>query len=253
MKFLASEIIFGLAKHDIRYSKYLVELAKKHHLDTIEIVFTRLMKFSMNKFRRFIELIDVDFVLPSGNNFLGTLVYTGGPVEKIAELIKFGINKSFVNNHHMNALEIAVSDGKTEHVGALLNAGFMLNSGIQPILVRACSPRCNVETVKLLIERGARVEKHLSGDKKINLLSRAVQSGNLELVKFFLALGFSINPKRCRMSPLMYAVLFGHLEIIEFLIANGADKNYINRDGQSVLELAESLARENVFEFLKHA
>lgn len=251
MKFLANEIVYALEKLDIRYSKYLVELAKKHYLDTIEIVFVRLMKFSKTKFRRFIELVDVDIVLSSGNNFLGTLVFVGGPIEKIDELVKFGINKSFVNNHHMNALEIAVSEGKTEHVEALLKAGFMLNSGIRPILFRACSPRCNVETVKLLIERGARVEKHLNGDRKINLLSCAVQSGNIELVKYFLTLGFDVNPKRCKMSPLMYAVLFGHLEIAEFLVANGADKNYINRNGQSVLELAESSSRNDILEFLK--
>tara|TARA_B100001540_G_scaffold188818_1_gene166502 strand:+ start:258 stop:1304 length:1047 start_codon:yes stop_codon:yes gene_type:complete len=70
-------------------------------------------------------------------------------------------------------------------------------------------------------------------------LHYAALSGHKEIVEFLLNKNVNINPlDKGGISPLFGAVLGGHIEIINILLKNGADKSFINDEGESLLDFA---------------
>ncbi len=93
-------------------------------------------------------------------------------------------------------------------------------------------------------------------------LFNAVQVGNLEEVKKFVAQGADVNAKTCWQNmfgansysyPLHEAVGNGYLEITKFLVEQGANLNTKNSDGETPLHLAVKYEFHDIVKYLvKH-
>jgi len=54
-------------------------------------------------------------------------------------------------------------------------------------------------------------------------------------------------------TPLMMASYFGETEIVKLLIANGADVNFINGEGQTALRFAQQKNQSSIIRVLRQA
>lgn len=111
-----------------------------------------------------------------------------------------------------------------------------------PMLFLSCS--CSSEDINAAYNA---LEKQFTPENEI-LLWRAINTKNYELVKEAVAQGANINRfsnilYRERIgnnikvsSPLLIAMISGRFQIAEYLIECGADVNYKDREGQSVLQ-----------------
>lgn len=91
-------------------------------------------------------------------------------------------------------------------------------------------------TVKLLWENGATLQNADKGQ----LLGQAVQDGNVDLIRDFLAYGASIDEIDDEgLTPLHVAVLHGHIPMAKFLLTKGANPNRASDGLPTPLQLAE--------------
>ena len=81
-------------------------------------------------------------------------------------------------------------------------------------------------------------------------IHQAAEDGNIEAVKQHLASGTLVNAvNKYDETPLMISVIFDQMETLEILIANNADVNLKNKDGESPLHVAGG-AKKELIEFL---
>ena len=74
--------------------------------------------------------------------------------------------------------------------------------------------------IRCLVEHGA---AYSLNDPDLNLLARAAEGGNLDLVKYIHSLGFDVNSVDCKnKTPLCNAAEWNRTEIVEYLLENGA-------------------------------
>ncbi|KAI1325978.1 ankyrin repeat-containing domain protein [Xylariaceae sp. FL0255] len=132
--------------------------------------------------------------------------------------------------------------------------------------LRLAAETGSIEITKLLLAHGAVVDQ--DGNHGLVILESAIKSRNLELVRYIVGLGVSVNglmvhhrdfdsPDSFRqhidgiISPLQVAIITGTPDIIEFLLANGAD---INEEpfhaSRTPLQQAVQLNRPGIVELL---
>lgn len=102
----------------------------------------------------------------------------------------------------------------------------------QPIFFAAANG--NTEMINLLIEHGAKLTE------RSRAVEGAVQSGNLDLVRFFLSKGGSLEWKIPEGTLLHAACYSAPLEMVKFLVEHGADITAKNPQGEQPLHLAAS-------------
>jgi len=121
-----------------------------------------------------------------------------------------------------------------------------------------CATGKNLEIVKFLLGRGARVNfEHYSG---MDTLDCAACSGNVEIIKMLVKSGAVINREICLSTPLIYAVLNGHNEAVKFLLKIGSDINrrmyrpaktgepyHVLLRGKNALEMSIKLQNRDIF------
>ena len=70
-------------------------------------------------------------------------------------------------------------------------------------------------------------------------IHEAARTGNIEVVKQYLAAGGDVNAKNKKgKTPLHFAAIYDHQEIAELLIAEGADVNTMSNKGKTPLDWA---------------
>ena len=91
--------------------------------------------------------------------------------------------------------------------------------------------------VKFFVSQGAGVDVVKANDKfGYTPLYWAAAGGDIDVVKFLVSEGASVNAKNGTSSPPLHgAVLCSDIEIIEFLLSNGADVNAKNSEGWTPL------------------
>lgn len=97
----------------------------------------------------------------------------------------------------------------------------------------------NLRKAKQLFESGnIDLSKCRSGRKTV--LSQSAYNGHLEVVKFLVANGASIEPDNNSYSPLHDAAARGHVEVVKFLVDAGADINALYNGLTPLMEAART-------------
>jgi ankyrin repeat protein len=119
-----------------------------------------------------------------------------------------------------------------------------------------------VEIAKLLIDKGAEVNP--KDKKQLSNLSAAVASGNDEMVKLLLNSGATIsdphldeaaangNTEMVRALLAKGANIESVTSAVQVLVAAGADVAARDNEGRSALQIATSVDRKEVAQFLQH-
>lgn len=135
-------------------------------------------------------------------------------------------------------LLLAINDGDLARVEALLDAGADPNLVFQdrtPLMF--CIYGGQVEIFRLLVERGANVEK--TSETVGPLITLAAETGNLELLGLLLEGGGNIDAtQRQGQTALMLAVHNKHPDAVKFLLENGADPDLQEENGWTALMFA---------------
>ena len=150
-------------------------------------------------------------------------------LEAVKLLIEAGADLDARDKEGETALTLTVFINRDGQVARYLlekgaNPGFRTTSN-QTALMTAAS-QGNVEMVRLLAKRAGTAEKS-------EALSRAVRAEYFEIIKLLREQGAEVNLKE--QNPLQVAVDTGNLEIATWLLGQGADPNYRNSEGISVL------------------
>ena len=171
---------------------------------------------------------------------------------------------NWLQQRHLNrALLAAVSQGETQQVERLLDAGASANAERQrrtALSIAGRSPWSNAATVRLLLERGASV----NGDPKRRTekpLVIASHSSDKERIWLLITGGADVNDSQPGMgtgfTPLQELVRWADLETLGLLLGRGADINkkcavHERRmsGGFTALHLAAGAGRPDVVAFL---
>lgn len=120
------------------------------------------------------------------------------------------------------------------------SALYMAWKKIRPPLVDSILLAANLALLGLLFVPYAiweEVDVHLGGPSGNPgmFLFDAAGHGNARLAKYLLASGVDVNRETGIGTPLSAAVVSGHLEMVRFLLSRGAQVNYQNQFGNTVL------------------
>lgn len=97
----------------------------------------------------------------------------------------------------------------------------------------------HVDTLKYLLEHGARVDLFDGHDRPMN---SAAKGGHIEIAKVLLEHGADVNAHGIDdATPLENAVSHGHAEMVRFLLNNGAEINARGLYGRTALHVAADL------------
>mgnify|MGYP003951823261 CR=1 FL=1 len=145
-----------------------------------------------------------------------------GNIEVVKEFLAAGADVNSKNDRgRATPLRIAASRGFKEIVELLIEKGADLN----PVTVRTTplDMANDPEIITILRKHGGKTRGEL---KAPELIWNAIEVGNIEAVKQYLANGVDVNARDENDStPLHIAVWEGHKEIVELLISTGADVN----------------------------
>jgi len=133
----------------------------------------------------------------------------------------------------MTALTVAIKRQVVGSVKVLLETGRITN--VNRYIFTACSGE-DVNIVKLLIEYGANPDT--VEENGYSTLMAAVSFGSIEIVELLLKCKVNIDQQRTidGITALMLALYNGDIDKIKLLLAYGADKNIIDKNGQKAYD-----------------
>lgn len=140
---------------------------------------------------------------------------------------------------------------RVQDVGGILYKYILTTmDGIMDDFYTACI-RGNLRKARQLFETG-KIDISKCKDDKKSVLSQSAYNGYLEVVKFLVANGASIEPDNGDYSALHNAAMRGHLEVVKFLVEKGADVNKVY-DGKTPLMEAARCGQLKVARWLVEA
>ena len=158
-----------------------------------------------------------------------------GSETSVRLLLKYGADPNATNQAGVTALVWGVRE--LEKVRLLLEAGaapdVQTRLGNTPLII-AAAHASSVDVVRLLLERGA--DPHVTNRRGTSALRNAVRAGELETAKVLLNRGARQNAEANGGSDLSLAAGQGDQEMVELLLAHGADPNHDK--GRSALTAA---------------
>ncbi|KFY14389.1 hypothetical protein V492_02658 [Pseudogymnoascus sp. VKM F-4246] len=150
------------------------------------------------------------------------------------------------------ALQAASSEGHTETVRILLEAGFDCNSsssGDDGHALQAAALNGHQHAVALLLKHGADIN-YVDKNHGTALMAAAL-GGHTELVNLLLEHGADVNILDCEHGSALQAAVFnGHIKIARMLIEHGANINVRGGKESSPLEACVSMGHATLVEIL---
>ena len=145
-------------------------------------------------------------------------------------------------------LVAAAAAGEEATVDLLLDIGADLNATDlfgRTALDEAASYSRNDDTVRLLLDRGARIDGH--NGPNTSPLSFAIQAGTESVIRLLVGRGADLNRKGL---PLLQASQFGQLNVFQILLENGANIKSIDNSREPILPSAVCSGNENLVRLL---
>lgn len=189
------------------------------------------------------------------------LIYNckAGEHMRVKAAILAGVPVNGVDFSGRGPLVVAAHHGKIECVKALLEAGADINMEcatstdlswkISPLMASVE----NLEIMKLLISKGARVNQH-EPELGYTALHIASLHGNHLSVEELLKAGANINAKNAlNYTPLMKAAEEGNLKTVQVLLSHGANIKAKDIDGETALSKARKKGHHDVIEAIRNA
>lgn len=141
-------------------------------------------------------------------------------------------------------LSEAVLKGDILLVKKLINLGADINILDSKALSNAFKINM-IDMIKLLLDNGADPTLDMSESAPI---IQACEKGNLEIVKLLLDKGVKINKTYSRddKTPLMQACYYGYYDIVQLLINKGANVNFKNESGKNAMYYALRGKHDNI-------
>jgi len=215
--------------------------------------------------------------------------------DKVDTLIRHGADVNLAAKTGFTPLMIAANDGDAAAAIRLLVERGAVVAPSNPKPLHDASPLYygvwsgNVETVRLLIERGADVRAKVKiggifaaaplelaailgdvpmvralaaagsdvnrlSESGLPVLTSAVMTNRVEIAKTLIALGANINlVDELSMTPLMHAALvdYGDTEMVALLLAAGATKDLRSKDNDTALDLARQHGHDAIARLLE--
>ena len=180
--------------------------------------------------------------------------------EKLFDLRSGDVNA--VNDEGNSLLYVAASKNQLGKISFLLNKGADVNfkneRGATPLNV-ACD-KTALDAVQLLIDGGADVNTRTNrgntplscaaSGKGCTLLTTHAFNTTYDftnVAEILLDNGADVNI----LNPLLIAARSGNVKMVQLLLANGANINATDAEGQNVLQIAEEQGHTNIVKFLK--
>jgi ankyrin repeat protein len=174
----------------------------------------------------------------SDNVLVNAAIYSSA--ECMDLLLKYKANPELGNRYGQRPLMLCTND--MEKMKLLLSWGANINDTSRSgncALLMACSGYGKYETIKWLIDKGAKTSA-----KRWNTetpLMRSARFGDTMTIALFLNMGFDINAHPWGISPLMIAVRLGNWDAVGYLVRHGADVSLLDEDNNpSVMYAAEA-------------
>ena len=151
----------------------------------------------------------------------------------------------------MDIIEAIERDNLIE-VKKLLKDGVEPNLEIEevPLLIIALKRKASLEVIKELINAGANM--HYTNEDGVSVLDEAIESKNLEIVKFLVESGIDVNATKrgSGFTPLMVATTLGNSELVEFLLQNGAKREVKDNNNLTALDYAIKTGQKKIIPLL---
>ncbi len=140
--------------------------------------------------------------------------------------------------------------GETEKLSTLINANPKLvheYNGVGFTALHVASYFGYQDTVALLIDNGAEVDKRTMDGSDLTALQSAVSNLKSDVVKVLLQFSADVNVQMLGgFTPLMTAAAMGSKELIMLLLENNANKKLTSDDGRDAVSFAVSAGHNEI-------
>ncbi|VEL08877.1 unnamed protein product [Protopolystoma xenopodis] len=181
-----------------------------------------------------------------------TLAACGGFIEVCKMLLDAGADIEVGGVGCSTPLMEAAQEGHLDLVAALIKRGANVNSitATGDTALHYAAENGHVKVCQLLLASGADINAMPEGGR--TPLMKAARAGHLEVAQLFVERGVPINQATVQndANVLSLACNGGHVKVVEYLIQNGADPQYLLRDGCTMLIEAARSGNSNVLRLL---
>jgi ankyrin repeat protein len=130
----------------------------------------------------------------------------------------------FGKKRTIETLQQAILAGNIEEAGICIEKGVDLNGPYRLLPLYIAVAQNNLEMVKFLVGKGAKVDPEMAPNSDSTILSAACEGGNEEIVEYLISKGVDVNRATgTGFSPLWKAAAKGKSSICEKLLKKGAD------------------------------
>lgn len=171
-------------------------------------------------------------------------------VDGVKELLDEGYDPNTILPNGRSLLSAAILDNAFKSARFLINQKNIkidIRSQADETALMIASLRGNLDLVKLLVYRGADVNK--TGWTPLHY---AASGGHTQVMRFLLDKNAYIDAASpSGNTPLMMAVLYGSEDSVEYLLGQGADPTILNGAKRSAIDLAKGAERVTLAEILE--